>query len=415
MVGDIKDKTLAKNGIAVIEWAARDMPVLMEIKKRFINKKPFNKIKIAACLHVTAETANLLITLKAGGADVYLSASNPLSTQDSVAAALSTKYKIPTFAINGESNKLYNNHLKQVASQKPNLIIDDGADLSSLMLKNAKKYSQNLIGGTEETTTGVTRLNAMSKNNVLNFPVIAVNEAKTKYLFDNRFGTGQSTIDGIIRATDILIAGKKFVVCGYGWCGRGIANRAKGMGANVVVTEVSPMRALEAVMDGFDVMPIIDAAKIGDVFVTATGDLNVIDKKSLTKMKSGAMLANAGHFDCEINLNHLKQISKSTSRPNKFIQEFITKKNKKIILIAEGRLVNLGAATGHPASVMDLSFANQALAAEYIMNNQNKLTNKVYDVPEDIDEQIAKLKLKSMQINIDQLSDEQKKYLTSWE
>ncbi len=415
MISDIKDKTLAKNGIAVIEWAARDMPVLMEIKKKFINKKPFKKIKIAACLHVTAETANLLIALKAGGADVYLSASNPLSTQDNVAAALSTKYKIPTFAINGESNNLYNNHLKQVASQKPNLIIDDGADLSSLMIKNAKKYSQNLIGGTEETTTGVTRLNAMSKNNVLNFPVIAVNEAKTKYLFDNRFGTGQSTIDGIIRATDILIAGKKFVVCGYGWCGRGIANRAKGMGANVVVTEVSPMRALEAVMDGFDVMPIVDAAKIGDVFVTATGDLNVIDKKSLTKLKSGAMLANAGHFDCEINLNHLKQISKSTSRPNKFIQEFTTKSNKKIILIAEGRLVNLGAATGHPASVMDLSFANQALAAEYIMNNQNKLINKVYNVPEDIDEQIAKLKLKSMKINIDQLSNEQKKYLTSWE
>ena len=326
MIGDIKDKALAKNGIAVIEWAARDMPVLMEIKKKFINKKPFKKIKIAACLHVTAETANLLIALKAGGADVYLSASNPLSTQDNVAAALSTKYKIPTFAINGESNNLYNNHLKQVASQKPNLIIDDGADLSSLMIKNAKKYSQNLIGGTEETTTGVTRLNAMSKNNVLNFPVIAVNEAKTKYLFDNRFGTGQSTIDGIIRATDMLIAGKKFVVCGYGWCGRGIANRAKGMGANVVVTEVSPMRALEAVMDGFDVMPIVDAAKIGDVFVTATGDLNVIDKKSLTKLKSGAMLANAGHFDCEINLNHLKQISKSTSSLYKNLLLRVTKK-----------------------------------------------------------------------------------------
>jgi|TARA_B110000438_G_scaffold92078_1_gene91558 adenosylhomocysteinase len=415
MLGDIKDVKLANKGINAIEWAAREMPVLMEIKKDFTKKKPFTNINIAACLHVTAETANLLITLKAGGANIYLSASNPLSTQDDVAAALYQKYKIATYAIRGESNNLYISHLKKVASINPNIIVDDGADLSALIIKNKKKYSSQLIGGTEETTTGVIRLKAMSKDNMLTFPVIAVNEAQTKFLFDNRFGTGQSTLDGIIRATDILIAGKKFVVCGYGWCGKGIASRAKGMGAQVIITEVNPMRALEAVMDGFEVMPINEAAKEGDIFVTATGDLNVIDKKSLTKMKSGVFLANAGHFDCEINLDHLQLISKKVTQVNEHVREYITKTNKKLLLIAEGRLVNLGAATGHPASVMDLSFANQALSVEYIMKNHSKLSSKVYDVPLNIDNSIAKLKLSAMKIKIDNLTNEQKKYLNSWE
>ena len=415
MQGDIKDLRLANKGVNVIEWAAREMPVLMEIKKGFAKKKPFTNINIAACLHVTAETANLLITLKAGGANIYLSASNPLSTQDDVAAALYQKYKIATYAIRGESNNLYASHLKKVASINPNIIVDDGADLSALIIKNKKKYSSQLIGGTEETTTGVIRLKAMSKDNMLTFPVIAVNEARTKFLFDNRFGTGQSTLDGIIRATDILIAGKKFVVCGYGWCGKGISSRAKGMGAQVIVTEVDPLRALEAVMDGFEVMPINEAAKEGDIFVTATGDLNVIDKKSLTKMKSGAFLANAGHFDCEINLDHLKLISKKVTQVNEHVKEYTTKTNKKLLLIAEGRLVNLGAATGHPASVMDLSFANQALSIEYIMKNHSKLSSKVYDVPLNIDNAIAKLKLSAMKIKIDNLTNEQKTYLNSWE
>ena len=415
MQSDIKDVKLANKGVNAIEWAAREMPVLMEIKKEFIKKKPFNNINIAACLHVTAETANLLIALKSGGANIFLSASNPLSTQDNVAAALYKKYKISTYAIRGESNNLYSSHLKKIASINPHIIVDDGADLSALIIKNKKKYSAQLIGGTEETTTGVIRLKAMSKENMLTFPVIAVNEAKTKYLFDNRFGTGQSTLDGILRATDILIAGKKFVVCGYGWCGKGIASRAKGMGAQVIVTEVDPMRALEAVMDGFEVMPINEAAKEGDIFVTATGDLNVIDKKSLTKMKSGAFLANAGHFDCEINLEHLALISKKVTQVNEHVREYTTKTNKKLLLIAEGRLVNLGAATGHPASVMDLSFANQALSIEYIMKNHSKLSSQVYDVPLNIDNAIAKLKLSAMKIKIDKLTEEQKKYLNSWE
>ena len=415
MLGDIKDISLASNGSKAIEWAAREMPVLMQIKKRFSSKKIFKNVNIACCLHVTSETANLLIALKESGANVQLCASNPLSTQDNVAAALLAKYKIPTFAIRGESNKVYHEHLKKVASMQPEIIIDDGADLASLMIKNQKKYSTKLIGGTEETTTGVTRLKAMSMKNNLTFPVIAVNEAKTKYLFDNRFGTGQSTLDGIIRATDTLLAGKKFVVCGYGWCGRGIASRARGMGSQVIVTEIDPLKALEAVMEGFEVMPITQAASSGDIFVTATGNINVIDKKSLTKMKDGAMLANSGHFDCEINIQELQSMSKKINKVNDHIQEFVITNNKKLLLISEGRLVNLGAATGHPASVMDMSFANQALSAEYILKNKNKLLTKVYDVPEKIDNEIAKLKLKAMHINIDNLSNEQKKYLESWE
>lgn len=411
---DIKDISLSVLGRKRIEWANRDMPVLGLISQRFMKEKPFNGIKISACLHVTAETANLMITLKEGGADVCLCASNPLSTQDDVAASLVKDFGIKVFAIKGEDSKTYYSHIKSAIAHKPNITMDDGADVISTIHKNWRDIDFNIIGGTEETTTGVIRLRAMVKDKALKYPVIAVNDSMTKHMFDNRYGTGQSTIDGILRATNILLAGKKVVVCGYGWCGRGVSLRAKGMGADVIVCEVDEVKALEAVMDGFRVMPISKAAKIGDVFITVTGNINVIDRKHFISMKNGAIVCNSGHFNVEINIKALKDISSSHRSIRPFIEEYKIG-DKVIYLLADGRLINLSSAEGHPASVMDMSFANQALAAEYIVKNNKKLENKVYLIPENIDREIAKLKLKSMGISIDKLTKEQKKYLSSWQ
>jgi len=398
------------NGKLKIHWSCRQMPVLSIIKKRFAKEKPLQGITLGACLHVTSETANLMIALKAGGAKLALCASNPLSTQDDVAASLNRDFQIPTFAIHGEDNKTYYKHLQQVLGFKPNITMDDGGDLINQLHKS--KIDPKFIGSTEETTTGVIRLKAMAKAGALRVAVIAVNDSDTKHFFDNRYGTGQSTIDGILRATNILLAGSTFVVCGYGWCGRGIATRARGMGADVIICEVDPVRALEAVMDGYRVMTIGQAAKIGDIFVTATGDKEVISFKHIKLMKDGAILGNAGHFNVEIDVVNLNRFNKRQIRPN--LVEYKLG-NKKIYLLGEGRLVNLACAEGHPASVMDMSFANQALAAEFLVKNKGKLANKVYILPKKLDQLVARLKLESMAIKIDKLTKEQEKYLSSWQ
>jgi adenosylhomocysteinase len=411
---DIKDPSLAEAGQQRIEWAYREMPVIKLIRERFSKEKSLKNIRISACLHVTTETANLVTTLKEGGAEVVLCAANPLSTQDDVAAALVAQ-DIPVNAIKGEDEKTYYKHINTALDNKPQLTADDGADLVTTLHSKRTELIGNVIGGTEETTTGVIRLRSLEKAGKLRYPMIAVNDAPTKYLFDNRYGTGQSTIDGVTRATNILWAGKKVVVCGYGWCGHGAALRAQGLGAQVIVTEVEPVRALEAVMDGFRVMPIVEAAKIGDVFITITGDINVIDKAALAVMKDGAILANSGHFDVEINLPALKGMAKSRKPIRQSVEEYALKDGRRLYLLAEGRVVNLAAAEGHPATVMDMSFANQALCLEHLVKNQGKLKTKVYPVPEDIDKQVARLKLKSLGVSIDTLTPEQKKYLASWE
>jgi adenosylhomocysteinase len=409
----INFKKLAPVGEKKIKWAKQRMPVLSLIAKEFSKTKPFKNLKIGACLHVTTETANLIKTLKKGGAKIYLAASNPLSTQDEVAAALTIYEKIPVYAYRGENEKFYYQALLKILSQKPDLLIDDGADLISLAVKT-KKYHQ-IIGGSEETTTGVIRIKNLEKNRQLPFPIIAVNDARVKNLFDNRYGTGQSTIDGILRATNILLAGKNFVIFGYGWCGKGLSQRAKGMGANVFICEVDPIKALEARMDGFKVLPAIEAAKIGDVFVTVTGNIDVLTAKHFLKMKDGAILANAGHFNVEINLKDLEKVAKNKKKIRENLEEYTLKNNKKIYLLAQGRLVNLAAAEGHPSEVMDLSFATQALAQEYLVKKAKKLEKKVYFLPKEIEEKIAFLKLKSMGIKIDKLTKKQKKYLESWQ
>lgn len=412
---DIRDINLAKKGRLRIEWAAQEMPVLKSIAERFEKEKPLKGFRISGCLHVTTETANLMETLKSGGAEVVLCASNPLSTQDDVAASLVRFSKIPVFAIKGEDNKTYYKHINNALSIKPHITMDDGADLVSTLHKSRREIIKNILGGTEETTTGVIRLRAMADKGILEYPIIAVNDAYTKYLFDNRYGTGQSTIDGIMRATNRLLAGAVFVVSGYGWCGKGIAMRARGMGARVIITEVNPLRALEATMDGFEVMPIIEASKIGDIFVTVTGDINVISKECFLTMKDGAILCNSGHFNVEIDIVTLNKISKKKRLIRDFVKEYTLENNRRIYLLGEGRLINLAAAEGHPSAVMDMSFANQALCVEYISKNYNKLEKRVYSVPEEIDRTIALLKLKAMGIKIDTLTAEQKKYLESWE
>jgi len=412
---DIANPSLAADGVRRIEWAAREMPVLAEIRQRFARSRPLEGVRISGCLHVTTETANLMLALRDGGADVRLAASNPLSTQDEVAAALSVEYGIPTFAIRGEDPETYHRHLAQVTEHGPQLTMDDGADLVAMLHRDRRDLLDAVIGGTEETTTGVVRLRAMAVDGALAYPIVAVNEAETKHFFDNRYGTGQSTLDGIIRATNVLIAGKTFVVCGYGWCGRGLASRADGLGAKVIVTEVQPTRALEAAMDGFRVMPIADAAREGDIFVTVTGDVNVIDSPAFEGMKSGAIIANSGHFDSEINLAALDAITEARHIPREHVEERTLTDGRRIVVLAEGRLVNLAAAEGHPASVMDMSFANQALCAEYIADRHASLEPDVYDVPRDIDEEVARLKLAAMGITIDTLTEEQERYLNSWE
>jgi adenosylhomocysteinase len=412
---DIKDINLSKKGKLRIEWAAQEMPVLKSIAERFVKEKPLKGFRLSACLHVTTETANLMDTLKAGGAEVSLCASNPLSTQDDVAASLAKFSKIPVFAIKGEDNRTYYKHISDTLSYKPHMTMDDGADLVSTLHKARKDLIGNIIGGTEETTTGVIRLRAMADSGVLKYPIVAVNDAYTKYLFDNRYGTGQSTIDGIMRATNRLLAGSVLVVSGYGWCGKGIAMRAKGLGAKVIVTEGNPLRALEATMDGFDVMPIKEASSIGDIFVTATGDISVISKDCFKVMKDGAIVCNSGHFNVEIDIDNLKKMSKARRMIRDFVEEFTLKNNKRLYLLGDGRLINLAAAEGHPSAVMDMSFANQALCAEYMVKNFRKLEKRVYSVPEEIDRKIASLKLKAMGIRIDALTAQQKKYLGSWE
>jgi len=412
---DVKDLSLADKGLLRIEWAWKEMPVLQLIEEEFRRERPLEGARIAACLHVTTETANLMRVLKAGGAEVALTASNPLSTQDDVAAAIVRHFEIPVFAIKGEDNETYYKHIYAVLDFNPNITMDDGADLVSTLHRERPDLLANVIGGTEETTTGVIRLRAMAKDGALRYPIIAVNDAMTKHLFDNRYGTGQSTIDGIIRATNILLAGKVVVVAGYGWCSRGIAMRAKGMGAEVIITEVDPLRALEARMDGYRVMKMIEAAKIGDIFVTATGDKHVIDKPHLEVMKDGAILANSGHFNVEINIPALEELSVDKRRVRPFLDEYHLRDGRRLYLIGEGRLVNLAAAEGHPSAVMDMSFANQALSVRYIKEHHQELERKVYAVPEHIDKRIASLKLKSMGIEIDSLTEEQKRYLESWE
>ena len=411
---DVKDTSLAEAGKQRIEWAYREMPVVKLIRKRFAVEKPLKGIRISGCLHITTETANLALALQAGGADVILCASNPLSTQDDVAAAL-VDYGIPTNAIKGEDETTYYKHINTALEHKPHLTIDDGADLVTILHTKRSDLIDNIIGGSEETTTGVIRLRSLYKAGKLRYPLIAVNDAETKYLFDNRYGTGQSTVDGITRATNILWAGKNVVICGYGWCGHGLAMRAKGLGAHVIVTEVKPVRALEAVMDSFEVMPIAEAAKIGDIFVTVTGDKNVIDKHHFEAMKDGAIVANSGHFNVEINIPALEGISKSKRTIRDFVEEYKLTDGRSVFLLGEGRLINLAAAEGHPASVMDMSFANQALCMEYMVKNKGKLEIKVHPVPEEIDKEVARLKLQAMGIEIDSLTPEQKEYLTSWE
>jgi adenosylhomocysteinase len=412
---DVKDVALAPEGLSRIEWADRQMPVLAAIRERFASEQPLSGYRISACLHVTSETANLMRTLKDGGADVVLCASNPLSTQDDVAAALVEHYDISVFAIKGEDNDTYYRHIEAAVDHKPQLTMDDGADVIGVLHSHRREQLGDILGGTEETTTGVIRLRALERDGALGFPVIAVNDANTKHLFDNRYGTGQSTIDGIIRATNILLAGRKFVVCGYGWCGRGVALRAKGMGAHVIVTEVDPLRALEAAMDGYEVLPMERAAEVGDLFVTATGDKSVITREHMLLMKDGAVLANTGHFNVEIEIPALRALAVETRTMRQFVDEFRLEDGRRLYLIADGRLVNLSAAEGHPAQVMDMSFANQALSAEFVVANAASLERRVYSVPEEIDKEIARLKLETMGVAIDELTEEQAKYLASWD
>jgi adenosylhomocysteinase len=412
---DVKDMALSPEGKRRIEWADRQMPVLAAIRDRFEREQPLSGYRISACLHVTTETANLARTLKAGGADVVLCASNPLSTQDDVAAALVDEYDISCFAIKGEDNDTYYSHIEAAVDHKPHLTMDDGADVIGVLHSARREQLGDIVAGTEETTTGVIRLKALEAEGKLGFPIIAVNEAKTKHLFDNRYGTGQSTIDGIIRATNVLLAGKRFVVSGYGWVGRGVAMRAKGLGAHVIVTEVDPMVALEALMDGFELMPMSEAAAVGDIFCTATGDKHVIAREHLEQMKDGAILANTGHFNVEIDIPALRSLAVETREARQFVDEFTLSDGRRLYLLAEGRLVNISAAEGHPAIVMDMSFANQALAAEYAVANAASLERKVYPVPTEIDNEIARLKLATMGARIDQLTEEQAKYLASWD
>ncbi len=412
---DVKDLSLAEGGRRKIDWAEREMPVLRQIRERFAKERPLAGIRVSACLHVTSETANLMRTLQAGGADIVLTASNPLSTQDDVAASLISHEEIPVFAIKGEDNVTYYKHIQAALDHKPHMTMDDGADLVSTIHKERRELLPGIIGGTEETTTGVIRLRAMAADGALEFPVVAVNDAMTKHFFDNRYGTGQSTIDGIVRATNILLAGKNFVVAGFGWCGRGLASRARGLGSSVIVTEVDPLKALEAVMDGYRVMPMVEAARIGDIFCTVTGDLNVIDRAHFEAMKDGAIVANSGHFNVEINIPALEGMSSEKRLVRPFVEQYNLKDGRRIFLLAEGRLINLAAAEGHPASVMDMSFANQALSAEFMVKNASKLQKRVYSVPEDIDKEIARLKLLAMGVLIDNLTPEQTNYLNSWE
>ncbi len=413
---DIKDTNQAEGGRFRINWAEQEMPVLRLIRERFEKEKPLKGVKISACLHVTTETANLMRTLQAGGADVVLCASNPLSTQDDVAASLVTHDEIPVYAIKGEDNETYYEHLKAALDHKPNISMDDGADLVGMIHKDRRELLGDIIGGTEETTTGVIRLRAMANEGALAFPVIAVNDSDTKHLFDNRYGTGQSTIDGILRATNILLAGRTIVVAGYGWCSRGIANRAQGMGANVIVTEIDPLKALEAVMDGYRVMPMEEAAPIGDIFVSATGNMHVFDTHHFDNMKHGAIVANSGHFNVEINLPGLQEMAKGEPRKVRpFVEEYALQNGRVVYVLGEGRLINLAAAEGHPASVMDMSFANQALGAEYMIRNAANLQADVYTIPQDVDQEIARLKLEAMGIKIDKLTEAQEKYLNQWE
>ena len=412
---DVKDLALAPQGRQRIEWAEWEMPVLRLIRERFAREKPLQGLRLSACLHITTETANLARTLQAGGADVVLCASNPLSTQDDVAACLVADYDIPVFAIKGEDHATYYRHIAAALDHRPHLTMDDGADLVSTLHKERTDLLPHVIGGTEETTTGVIRLRAMAKDGALRFPILAVNDAQTKHLFDNRYGTGQSTVDGLIRATNILLAGKTVVVAGYGWCSRGIAMRARGMGANVIVTEVDPLRALEAVMDGYRVLPMREAAKVGDLFVTSTGNIHVLDTPHFAVMKDGAILANSGHFNVEINIPALEALSTSRRRVREFVEEFRLRDGRRLYLLGEGRLINLAAAEGHPASVMDMSFANQALGAEYMAKHGRDLKPQVYSIPEEIDREIARLKLQAMGVEIDALTPEQARYLESWQ
>jgi len=412
---DVRDLSLAEKGKLRIEWAGMHMPVLRLIRERFAREKPLEGMRISACLHVTTETANLMLTLKAGGASLALCASNPLSTQDDVAACLVKEYGIPVFAIKGEDKDTYYEHVNRALDLRPHITLDDGGDLVSTIHSSRRELLEEIIAGTEETTTGVIRFRSMEREGVLKYPIIAVNDARTKYLFDNRYGTGQSTLDGILRATNVLLAGKTFVVAGYGWCGKGIAKRAQGMGASVVVTEVDPLKALEAVMDGYRVMPMREAAKVGDIFVTVTGDINVIRGEHFKLMKDGAILANSGHFNVEIDIPALEKLAKRKRRIREYVDEYTLEDGRRLYLLGEGRLINLAAAEGHPASVMDMSFANQALCAEYIARHGSELEPRVYPVPEHIDKEVARLKLESMGIEIDSLTEEQEEYLRSWE
>jgi adenosylhomocysteinase len=414
LAGDVKDANLAAKGKLRIEWANQWMPVLQIIRKRFIKERPLEGVRISACLHVTTETANLAITLRDGGADVVLCGSNPLSTQDDVAASLVKDYKIPTYAIKGEDKDTYYSHIVSALDHKPQITMDDGADLVTMILTKRQELVPGVVGGTEETTTGVIRLRSMAKDGMLKYPIVAVNDADTKHLFDNRYGTGQSTIDGILRATNLLFAGLHVVVCGYGWCGRGVAMRAKGLGSDVIITEINPTRALEAVMDGFRVMPLAEAAKVGDVFVTVTGDKSVVTAEHFRLMKDGAVVANSGHFNVEIDLPALEKLSLSKRHTREFVDEYTMRDGRKIYVLGEGRLINLAAAEGHPAVVMDMSFADQALSVEYMVKNAKNLEPKVYPVPADIDQNVARLKLQSLGINIDKLTREQEEYLSSW-
>ncbi|GFE72014.1 adenosylhomocysteinase [Chroococcus sp. FPU101] len=411
---DIKDISLASVGQQRIDWAAREMPVLRQITERFAQEKPFAGLRLVACCHVTTETANLAIALKAGGADAVLIASNPLSTQDDVAACLVANYGIPVFAIKGEDNDTYHRHVQTALDHKPNIIIDDGCDVVATLVKERKHQLSDIIGTTEETTTGIVRLQAMLKDGVLSFPAINVNDAETKHFFDNRYGTGQSTLDGIIRATNVLLAGKTVVVAGYGWCGKGVAMRSRGLGSNVIVTEINPVRAIEAAMDGFRVMPMSEAASQGDVFVTVTGSMHVIRAEHFEMMKDGAMVCNSGHFDIEIDLKSLGAKATEVKDVRNFTQQYKLKNGKSVVVLGEGRLVNLAAAEGHPSAVMDMSFANQALGCEYLVKNKGQLAPGIYSIPEELDQDIAALKLKAMGISIDSLTDEQINYINSW-
>jgi adenosylhomocysteinase len=413
--GDVKDISLADAGKRKIEWSQQQMPVLQIIRKRFIKEQPLKGLRVSACLHVTSETANLMIALRDGGAEIVLCASNPLSTQDEVAASLNRDYNIPTYAIKGEDNETYYSHLRAALDHKPQMTMDDGADLVTMLLTKRPEQVKDVIAGTEETTTGVIRLRAMAKDGTLKYPVIAVNDAQTKHFFDNRYGTGQSTLDGVIRATNLLLAGLKVVIAGYGWCGRGVAMRAKGHGADVIITEIDPVKGIEAVMDGFRVLPMVDAAKEGDVFITVTGNKNVIRAEHFEHMKSGAVVCNSGHFNVEIDIPALERLSSGKREVRPLVDEYQLKDGRRICLIAEGRLVNLATAEGHPASVMDMSFANQALSAEYLVKHSKDLKPQVYVVPEDLDKEIAKMKLESMGHKLDKLTPEQEHYLASWQ